>query len=73
MEEDKIKISGEDNKIIIEDGEKIKIKGHTTDFTQVITSMQMDRVDIVSAKAGQEIGLLVNSRVRQHDKVLKVQ
>jgi len=27
MEEDKIKISGEDNKIIIEDGEKINIKG----------------------------------------------
>ncbi|MCK5624631.1 DUF3060 domain-containing protein [Candidatus Pacearchaeota archaeon] len=27
MEEDKIKISGEDNKIIIDDGEKIEIKG----------------------------------------------
>jgi len=53
-------------------GEKIKIKGHTTDFTQTITSMQMDRVDITTAKPGQEIGLLVNSRVRQHDKVSKV-
>ncbi len=52
-------------------GDKIKIKGHTTDFTQVITSMQIDRVDITSAKPGQEIGLLVNSRVRQHDKVSK--
>ncbi|MBM3244158.1 MAG: translation elongation factor-like protein, partial [Candidatus Omnitrophica bacterium] len=39
-------------------GEKIKIKGHTTDFTQVITSMQIDRVDIATAKPGQEIGLL---------------
>ena len=53
-------------------GDKIKVKGHTTDFTQVITSMQIDRVDINSAKPGQEIGLLVNSRVRQHDKVCKV-
>lgn len=52
-------------------GEKIKIKGHTTDFTQVIASMQIDRVDIASAKPGQEIGLLVNSRVRQHDTVTK--
>jgi len=52
-------------------GDKIKIKGHTTNFTQVITSMQIDRVDITSAKPGQEIGLLVNSRVRQHDKVSK--
>lgn len=53
-------------------GEKIKIKGHTTDFTQVIASMQIDRVDINSAKPGQEIGLLVSSRVRQHDTVTKV-
>ena len=53
-------------------GDKIKIKGHTTDFTQVIASMQIDRVDITSAKPKQEIGLLVNSRVRQHDKVSKI-
>jgi len=52
-------------------GEKIRIKGHTTDFTQLITSMQIDRVDIASAKPGQEIGLLVSSRVRQHDVVTK--
>jgi len=53
-------------------GETVKIKGHTTDLTQLITSMQIDRVDISSAKKGDEIGLLVNSRVRQHDKVYKV-
>ena len=53
-------------------GETIKIKGHTTDFTQGITSMQIDRVPVESAKVGQEIGLLVNSRVRQHDSVYKV-
>jgi len=52
-------------------GDKIKFKGHTTDFTQAITSMQIDRVPIQSAKKGQEIGLLVNSRVRQHDTVSK--
>jgi len=53
-------------------GDKIKVKGHTTDFTQVIASMQIDREDIISAKPGQEIGLLVSSRVRQHDIVTKV-
>ncbi|MDO8662683.1 MAG: hypothetical protein Q7K98_05635 [Candidatus Omnitrophota bacterium] len=52
-------------------GQTIKIKGHTTDFIQAITSMQIDRVPINSAKAGQEIGLLVNSRVRQGDLVYK--
>lgn len=53
-------------------GDAIKIKGHTTDFQQGIASMQIDRVPITEAKKGQEIGLLVNSRVRQHDTVYKV-
>jgi len=52
-------------------GDKIKIKGHTTDFVQEIKSMQIDRVPITSAKKGQEIGLLVDSRVRQHDVAYK--
>ncbi len=52
-------------------GETIKIKGHTTDFKQTISSMQIDRVPINEAKKGDEIGLLVNSRVRQHDIVTK--
>jgi hypothetical protein len=52
-------------------GETIKIKGHTTDFKQTITSLQIDRVPIQSAKKGDEIGVLVDSRVRQHDAVYK--
>lgn len=52
-------------------GDTIKIKGHTTDFTQTITSMQIDHVPINEAKKGDEIGLLVNSRVRRRDKVIK--
>jgi putative protease len=53
-------------------GDTIKIKGHTTDFTQVISSLQIDHVPVNSAQKGQEVGLLVNSRVRQHDIVTKV-
>jgi len=53
-------------------GDRIKIKGHTTDFTQPINSMQIDHVPVNQAKKGQEIGLLVDSRVRQHDTVYKV-
>lgn len=52
-------------------GDRIRIKGHTTDFTQTATSLQIDRVPINSAQKGQEIGLLVESRVRQHDTVYK--
>lgn len=53
-------------------GDTVKIKGHTTDITQVVSSMQIDRVDIQTAKKGDEIGLQVNSRVRQQDKVYKI-
>jgi putative protease len=53
-------------------GDTIRVKGHTTNFTQQVTSMQIDHVSLDMAKKGQEIGLLVNSRVRQHDIVCKV-
>lgn len=53
-------------------GDAIKIKGHTTDLQQVVTSMQIDHVVVSQAKKGQEIGLLVESRVRQHDTVCKI-
>ena len=53
-------------------GDLVKIKGHTTDFKQTVTSMQIDHVPIDQAKKGQEIGLLVDSRVRQHDIVYKL-
>jgi len=53
-------------------GDTIKIKGHTTDFKQKITSMQIDRVPIEQGKKGDEIGLLVDSRVRGNDLVYKV-
>jgi hypothetical protein len=53
-------------------GDTVKIKGHTTDFKQKITSMQIDRVPIDKAKKGDEIGLLVDSRVRSNDSVYKV-
>lgn len=50
----------------------IKIKGHTTDFTQKITSMQIDHVVVTQVKKGAEIGLQVVSRVRKGDIVSKV-
>lgn len=53
-------------------GDTIKIKGHTTDFKQNVTSMQIDRIPINQAKKGAEIGILVESRTRQHDIVYKV-
>ncbi len=53
-------------------GDTVKIKGYTSDITQIVASMQINRVDIQTAKKGDEIGLQVNSRVRQGDKVYKI-
>lgn len=52
-------------------GDTVKIRGHTTDFTQNVTSIQIDHTPVNQAKKGQEVGLLVDSRVRQHDTVYK--
>jgi len=53
-------------------GDRLHFKGHTTDFKQLITSMQINRVPIKQAKKGDEIGLLVDSRVRRRDLVYKI-
>lgn len=53
-------------------GDNIKIKGSSSDFTQKVESIQIDRISISNAKKGDEIGLLVISRVREHDVVYKM-
>jgi len=53
-------------------GDNIYIKGHTSDFKEKIQSMQLDHVSIGEATKGQEIGLLVKSRVRIGDSVYRL-
>jgi len=52
-------------------GDEIYIKGHTSDFKEKVASIQLDREAIQEGKKGQEIGLLVKSRVRIGDSVYK--
>ena len=53
-------------------GDRIKIKGHTTDFEDTITSMQEENQPIEKASPGQMIGIKVKERVREHDIVYKI-
>jgi len=53
-------------------GDKIHIKGHTTDFTQVVESMQVNHKPVAEANPGDDIGLKVNEKVREGDIVYKV-
>jgi putative protease len=50
-------------------GDKIKIKGATTDFEMKVNSMQVEHEKLDEAKKGQSVGLKVKGKVRQHDKV----
>ena len=53
-------------------GEKIHIKGHMTDFEQVVDSMQVEHKTLAEAKKGDAIGLKVKDRVHEHDMVFRV-
>lgn len=54
-------------------GDKIQIKGATTNFEQTVESMQIEKDKIETAKKGQEIGMKVKDVVRKGDKVYKVE
>ncbi len=53
-------------------GDKIHIKGHSTDLELVVDSMQINNVAVTEAKAGDSVGVKVSERVRKHDTVYKV-
>jgi putative protease len=53
-------------------GDTIHIKGHTTDYYQKIQSMQVEHAAVEVAEEGMEVGLKVESSVREGDLVFKV-
>jgi len=65
-------VAGIEVTLPIKTGDKLHIKGHTTDLTITLESMQIDRVNIAEAKPGDIIGIKVPDRVRNGDVVFKV-
>ena len=53
-------------------GDTIHFVGATTDFKQKIESMQIDRKPVEIVKSGDDVGIKVNDRVREHDVVYKM-
>ena len=53
-------------------GDKIHIKGHTTDFEQKVAGMQIEKNSIKEAKKGDHIGIKVSEKVRPNDSVFLV-
>ena len=56
----------------VNNGEKIVIRGSTTNIEQTINSMEIEHEQITTANAGQSIGLKVSGRVRESDIVYRV-
>jgi len=53
-------------------GDKIHIKGHTTDLEFAVESMQIHNKNVQVAGPGDSMGIKVPDRVRRGDKVYKV-
>lgn len=55
----------------LREGDMLHIKGHTSDFSQRIESMEVDHVHVSEVRAGQSFGLRVREHAREHDVVYK--
>ena len=57
---------------VLKVGDNIHIKGHTSDFTQTVESMQIEHNDVTEAKSGDLVGIKVAQKVHPRDKVYMV-
>ena len=54
---------------VLKAGDKIHVKGGSTDFEQDISSIQIEHENVEKAKKGDAIGLKVDEKVREGDEV----
>ncbi len=52
-------------------GDRILVKGPSTDFEQIVESMQIEHKNIQGAEAGQSIGLKLAQQAREREAVYK--
>ena len=53
-------------------GDEIHVKGHASDFTQKVDSMQIEHVQVTKAKPGDSVGIKVSDHAHKKDKVFKL-
>jgi len=53
-------------------GDTIHFVGAHTDFKQKIETMEIDRNPVETVKSGDDVGIKVKDRVREHDVVYKI-
>lgn len=53
-------------------GDVLHFKGHTTDFQETVSTLQIEHDEVDELKPGDDGGMKVSQKVREHDKVYKV-
>lgn len=53
-------------------GDKIRFSGPTTNFDQIVESMQINRKPIEKASNGDDVGIKTDNKVIKHDKVFLI-
>ena len=53
-------------------GDTVHFLGHSTDFKQEITSLQIEHKPVNEAKPGDDVAMKATQRVHPHDKVFKI-
>jgi selenocysteine-specific translation elongation factor len=53
-------------------GDKIHVKGHTTDFETTIKAIQINGKEVKEAKANEHVGIKVPEKVRPNDLVFVI-
>ncbi|MDA8100143.1 MAG: hypothetical protein M0042_10990 [Nitrospiraceae bacterium] len=56
----------------LKSGDTIHIQGHTTDFTQTVSSMEYEHAHVDEALPGQSVGIKTVDHTREHDIVYVV-
>lgn len=57
---------------VLKAGDMLHFKGHTTDFSLKVESMQVDNQPVEEARTGDDVGIKVPDRVRPGDLAYKV-
>ena len=53
-------------------GDRIHIRGHATDFTETVASMEVDHNRMLAVEPGANVAIRVNAPVHVNDVVLRV-
>jgi len=58
---------------LIRVGDTLHFLGHSTDFKQQVTSLQIEHKPVEAAKPGEDVAMKVEQRVHPNDAIFKVE